>query len=613
MRRLPMMNKQTAMLALQHLTGVVITNRLRAMPPAATEGHAKQYDTTMLNCAHSIIGILHSDGAKYDEQLQQPLVNGGFGLTSAVSIAPGAYLAGAETTLRHSPAFDSVWNKGEPLPPTSTIYCAIDDSLTRVKTREQQLVVTITQLMDPDTDPEPIQSALPSSANTFVQYFKPQQDPGLIQSRITHRQQTLISMARVAQAKQSGVGSEEESARLQALVQPDASLWLRTLPTDPKLTLTDKKWQWAAWLRLGIPVQADIQCCPGCGNTHAYIQSTWHSLTCIQLSGRAITDRHNEVLSRLGEFSKLIFLNPHLEPAGLDKDTKQRPDLQLALPDKTVLSDVTISHPATKTWRKVVSKKGIAAVGDQREASKVKTYQPIAQAQDMCFIAFVLYTYGGFHTSALKFIKELTLAVDPAISLISPADFKDQLKKQIAIAVQRGNANIMIQASQRHREKAMARISYKHITKRHRHITHNKQPSVTVPIRSADRTETYNTEEHDTKTPTTVDQTAMIVDRQDTTSLSTAETVMDETDEECQEEEQPSPASHRASLDALFRLMNQYMDKNHKHRGRRTHEDVEMERVEERGYMGAGDQETMESLVEEVDRIMPARISCVSE
>src|SRR5271155_290323 len=99
----------------------------------------------------------------------------------------------------------------------------------------------------------------------------------------------------------------------------------------------------------------------------------------------------------------------------------------------------------------------------------------------------------------------------------------------------------------------------------------------------------------------------MIVDRQDTTSLSTAETVMDETDEECQEVEQPSPASHRASLDALFRLMNQYMDKSHKHRGRRTYEDVEMERVEEKGYMGAGDQltktrqQTMERLVEEVD------------
>src|SRR5271154_2345297 len=169
---------------------------------------------------------------------------------------------------------------------------------------------------------------------------------------------------------------------------------------------------------------------------------------------------------------------------------------------------------------------------DRREASKDKTYQPIAEAQDMEFIAFVLYTYGGFHTSALKFIKELTLAVDPAISLISPADFKDQLKKQIAITVQRGNANIMIQASQRHREKAMGKISYKHITKRNRHITHNTQSSVTVPTRSADRTEMCNTEEHDNKTPTTVDQTAMIVDRQDTTSLSTAETVMDETDEE---------------------------------------------------------------------------------
>ena len=59
--------------------------------------------------------------------------------------------------------------------------------------------------------------------------------------------------------------------------------------------------------------------------------------------------------------------------------------------------------------------------------------------------------------------------------------------------------------------------------------------------------------------------------------------------------------------------MNQYMDKSEKHRGRRTHEDVEMERVEERGYIGAGDQETMERLVEEVDRIMPARNSRVKE
>ncbi len=40
---------------------------------------------------------------------------------------------------------------------------------------------------------------------------------------------------------------------------------------------------------------------------------------------------------------------------------------------------------------------------------------------------------------------------------------------------------------------------------------------------------------------------------------------------------------HRASLDDLFRLMNQYMDKSEKHRGRRTHEDVEMWRVAERG------------------------------
>ena len=42
-RRIPQMKKQTGMLALQHLTGKVVTNRVRAMTPAATLEHCKQH------------------------------------------------------------------------------------------------------------------------------------------------------------------------------------------------------------------------------------------------------------------------------------------------------------------------------------------------------------------------------------------------------------------------------------------------------------------------------------------------------------------------------------------------------------------------------------------
>ena len=45
------------MLLLRHLSGQVITNRLRAMPPAATMEHAIAYDSAVLAVAHSLVGI----------------------------------------------------------------------------------------------------------------------------------------------------------------------------------------------------------------------------------------------------------------------------------------------------------------------------------------------------------------------------------------------------------------------------------------------------------------------------------------------------------------------------------------------------------------------------
>ena len=48
-RRLPLLGKQTAYLALAQLTGTVLTNRLRAMSPASTEAHAVEHDQQVLS------------------------------------------------------------------------------------------------------------------------------------------------------------------------------------------------------------------------------------------------------------------------------------------------------------------------------------------------------------------------------------------------------------------------------------------------------------------------------------------------------------------------------------------------------------------------------------
>jgi len=200
------------------------------------------------------------------------------------------------------------------------------------------------------------------------------------------------------------VGGVEAAARLLALKERESSLWLRTLPTAPGLVLSDAKWRWAARLRLGMQVPNVSSACNGCHFADAYTNNTWHSLGCVALSKRGITDRHNQVVAVIARSCRVMMVNVETEPAGLDHDSDKRPDIQVDLPDKSILGDVTVIHPTSKSYRKLVVKRGAEAVGDRSAAGKEQKYDEMAAAIDMVSYPIVLYTYGGFHKSALSFI-----------------------------------------------------------------------------------------------------------------------------------------------------------------------------------------------------------------
>jgi hypothetical protein len=459
-RRVPLMSKHTGMLALQHLTGKVITNRLRAMPPATTLHHARTYDAGLLRVAHSIIGIAAADGDQYDEQLQSSLSMGGFGLTSAVNIAPAAYLAGAENTLRLAPAFSEVWNGKRPLLAASSMSSAINDSLHRINTAEAMLISRCESTAVSEISP----SILPADAASFAAHFRT--TPAYsIQSAITHRISALIHIAKVTAAGRAKPVRFEELARLSSLRVAGSSLWLTTAPTEASLTLTDLKWQWAARLRLGMPVPSTDLDCGACGQRDAYTGNSWHSVSCTALSGSTMVQRHNNVVNIIDRFCRLMQVNARPEPAKLDHDSKKRPDLEIHLPGETLLCDVTISHPSSKSWRKLAAKRTVEAVGDRREIEKDNKYAEMAAVIDMKFHPIVLYTHGGFHKSALRFIHKLVGALDPATSLLSRAEFKEALMQHIAIAVQRGTADVMIRDSVRAREVMSGQLWHRHLAR----------------------------------------------------------------------------------------------------------------------------------------------------
>jgi hypothetical protein len=226
---------------------------------------------------------------------------------------------------------------------------------------------------------------------------------------------------------------------------------MTTLPTEIALALTDLKWQWAAQLRLGMDTPVISAACPGCKRTDANLESCWHSLSCMQLSGMPITDRHNQILAIITKFCQLILLPVRSEPGGMDHSSNKRADVQVFLPDRTLLGDVTIIHPSSTSNRDIAFAKGAAAVGDLSAARKSTKYDKLAASADMDFLPLVFYTYGGLHKSTINFIKRLVDSLDPAVCLVSKLEFKQALKEHLAVAVQRGNADVMIRASQRQR------------------------------------------------------------------------------------------------------------------------------------------------------------------
>ena len=93
--------------------------------------------------------------------------------------------------------------------------------------------------------------------------------------------------------------------------------------------------------------------------------------------------------------------------------------------------------------------------GDDRATVKSDKYASMAESNDMQFGSFVLLATGGWDGSAKKVLRKLMAAVEPAYCLLSRRDWTDQLTRQIAVAIQRGNAAIMINAGHRDRQYAV--------------------------------------------------------------------------------------------------------------------------------------------------------------
>jgi len=259
-----------------------------------------------------------------------------------------------------------------------------------------------------------------------------------------HLQSTLVRSRnqQIAKSVLESAPSLREKARIHAIRAPKASLWLSSLRSRREHLLTDDDFRIGLRLRFGLPPVDHMP--DACGQCHADLQSDpWHYLCC---PGRLITARHNSCtcaicawVTRLGGYAKY-------EPKGLGHDEEKkalRPDGRWEFGASCILGDITIHHALAQSHIAKSSKGPLLSIQDVISEKK-KKYADIARDEKAKFHVFALETTGGFSTQANAAVDALVEASKAVHYVWAPKEVTFGLKRVLAVAVQRGNAEIVL-------------------------------------------------------------------------------------------------------------------------------------------------------------------------
>ena len=190
--------------------------------------------------------------------------------------------------------------------------------------------------------------------------------------------------------------------RIQSASATNAGSWLTTFPTTPELTMADEfcsGCEASSW----PPPIADLPAKCSCGAKLSV--DSQHFYSCGQLKRKAMAVRHDAIV-RLLRDSFHVGAVVHVEPRLYD--TKRvRPDLDILLPDVTMMLDVAVTHPGAPSRK---SDRRFAAA-DDIQATKNRHYKDWALARGGRFFPFVYKTHGALSRQAEAVLKLLVEAV----------------------------------------------------------------------------------------------------------------------------------------------------------------------------------------------------------
>ena len=141
-----------------------------------------------------------------------------------------------------------------------------------------------------------------------------------------------------------------------------------------------------------------------------------------------MTIRHDIIVRILSRYVQRAGGSCYVEPKFY---SGKRPDVHIYFPSSRTMVDVSVIHPGAESYVRRADVPLSAA--HARETAKISKYRKVAEAESAFFVPFVLETFGGFGTQALKFVSDVTSLAKENLSLAqAESDFRGSMVYRIA-------------------------------------------------------------------------------------------------------------------------------------------------------------------------------------
>jgi hypothetical protein len=245
----------------------------------------------------------------------------------------------------------------------------------------------------------------------------------------------------VVQREDSNSAYYEVRDRAKNVRERGTSAWVTAYPLTHESTLIDEHYRISARRRLGLtPFDGSIMPsnCLKCG-VSLENGASWHALDCTAITGTLGKHRHDDVAKSIVNACTNAGIRVDYEPRGMSTGTRKRVDI-IAYVNPPVAIDVSIVNTSAWSYRNDTSNNTLQYACTEKEKKHASTTANIGGV----FKGFILSTHGAYHEDARAVLGMIASAAVENGVAYSDSELINELKHNVSIKIQKGNAIIML-------------------------------------------------------------------------------------------------------------------------------------------------------------------------